>query len=90
MYGEETEPSIQELQGTQKTVPHLKELQEGNAKVRDSTVGFLLEGGGSFFFQKSSPARCLAAEWKLEEAEIEDTHPYNACTSACVHTQRHT
>lgn len=47
MYGEETEPSIQELQGTQKTVPHLKELQEGNAKVRDSTVGFLLEGGGT-------------------------------------------
>lgn len=86
MHGEETEPSIQELQGTQKTVPHLKKLQEGNAKVRESTVGFLLEEG----YQKSSPARCLAAEWKLEEAEIEDTHPHNACTSACVHTQRHT
>lgn len=45
MHGEETEPSIWELQGTQKTVPHIKELQEGNTKVRESTVGFLLEGG---------------------------------------------
>lgn len=86
MHGEETEPYIQKLQGTQKAVPYIKGLQEGNAKVKESTVGFLLEGR----YQKSSSTRCLTAEWKLKEAEIEDTQPHNTCTSVHVHTQRET